>query len=225
MAKFSKRDGSGNLTCAPYSSDAVDGKEEIAKLTEYERDYESMSLDPLMLYTLGEMEKLGIRLSNPNATMAVQRIFPKKFTLFGWEGVPDGARATNTLWHLVDKKKKWIVGTVSEYTMTERGRKKLEDSQLMVHKPGGVRSYSKTRKPEKLVEEVKKSNAYKKYKNGEELNEFDLRKVLQCTLDSSQAVLKENYDSLCVHASAAQATEVTEFLNKLKNGFKEIIYA
>ncbi len=223
-ANQEKNTSNGEFQDVPYDSQTAEDKEKITQLTEYEGYYEALSLDPLMLYTFGEMEKRGIRISTPNATVAVWKIFPKKFTLFGWSGVPDGARAANTIWHLVDKKKKWVTGTANEMTLTERGRKKLEDSMLMVNQPGGRKSYSQTRRPEKLIRAIKNSAPYKKYEAGKDLTEFDLRKVLQCTLDSPQPVLKENYDSMCVHAEAADAQDVIHFLLQIKKNFKEVIY-
>jgi len=209
----------------PYDLTAIQGKENIDKLKEYDGDYDGLGLDPLMLYTLGEMEKLGIRLSNPNATMAIVRIFPRKFTLFGWPGVPDGARASNTLWHLVDKKKKWTTGTPNQYIITELGRKKLDDANLLLKIPGARKNYSRTRKPEKAIEAIKKSEAFKKYQAGKELSQFDFYKILQCTLDSSKSVLKENYDALCVLSKSAGAKDVNDFLKQLKDNFKEIVNA
>jgi len=225
MAKFQEKGDSGKYKDNPYDVTTTQGKEKISQLKEYEGDYETLSLDPLMLYTLGEMEKLNIRLSNPNATMAIQKIFPKKFTLFGWDGIPDGARATNTLWHLVDKKKKWTTGTPNQYMLTELGRRKLEDANLLLKIPGARKSYSKTRKPEKAIEAIKKSEAFKKYQAGEDLSKFDFYKILQCTLDSSKSVLKENYNALCVLSKSAGAKDVDDFLKKLKDNFKEIVNA
>lgn len=219
------RGGNGKMQVQPYSKKDLDGRENIPKLKEFKGDTDGLSLDPLMLYTLGEMEKLNIRLSNPNATMSVIRVFPNKFTLFGWPGVPDGARATNTLWHLVYKSKKWISGTPNHYIITERGRRKLEDANLLLKIPGARKSYSKTRKPEKLLGTIKKTDAFKKYEKGQELSQFDFYSILQCTLDSSQSALKENYDALCDLANDANAIEVIEFLKKLKNNFKEIVNA
>jgi len=229
-AKTSKRNNqprgdNGKMKIVPYSPSDVDGKEHIDELKEFTGDYSCLSLDPLMLYTLGEMEKLNIRLSAPNATMAILKIFPKKFTLFGWPGVPDGARAASTLWHLIDKKKAWTTGTPNQYVITERGRRKLEDANLLLKIPGARKSYSRTRRPEKLLGTIKKTDAFKKYEKGQELSQFDFYNILQCTLDSSQSVRKENYDALCDLAKDAHAIDVIEFLKKLKDNFKEIVNA
>lgn len=219
------RGGNGKMKTLPYSLSDVDGKEHIDKLKEFDNEYSGLGLDPLMLYTLAEMEKLKIRLSAPNATMAILKIFPKKFTLFGWGGVPDGARAASTLWHLIDKGKKWTTGTPNQYIITERGRRKLEDANLMLKIPGARKCYSQTRRPEKLLGTIRKAEAFKKYKKGQELSQFDFYNILQCTLDSSQSALKENYDALCDLAKDADAVDVMEFLKKLKNNFKEIVNA
>lgn len=219
------RSGNGKMEVQPYCDADIDGKEHIEELIEYDGDYDELSLDPLMLHVFGEMEKLGIRLSNPNATMAAMKIFPKKFTLFGWPGIPDGARATNTMWHLVHQSKKWISGTPNNYVFTERGRRKLEDANLLLKIPGARKSYSKTRRPEKLLGTIKRTDAFKKYEKGQELSQFDFYNILQCTLDSSQSVRKENYDALCDLAADAKADDVIEFLKKLKDNFKEIVNA
>jgi hypothetical protein len=95
----------------------------------------------------------------------------------------------------------------------------------MLKIPGARKSYSRTRGPERLLGTIKKTEAFKKYEKGQKLSKFDFYNILQCTLDSSQSVRKENYDALCDLAKDANAIDVMEFLKKLKNNFKEIVNA
>jgi hypothetical protein len=207
------------------SSDVTGGdKKKLALLEADTRDYSAISLDHLLIYAMGEMEKLNIRMSEPNIAVAAWRIFPKdKFSLFGYPEYPDSNRAHTGIWHLVHAKKRWITGTGNEYVITEKGRKLIEDTEMLLSNNTNKRkSYSKTRRQDKLLKEIKTTTAFLKYKKDEDITMFDLVDLLQCTLDSSEGVLKENFDALCIVASEEESEEVSDFLKILRRNFEEV---
>lgn len=207
-----------------FTSSDVTGKDKkcLASLKADTRDYSAISLDPLLIYVMGEMEKKNIRLSEPNIAVAAWKIFPKdKFALFGYPEYPDSNRAHTGIWHLIHVKKRWIIGTGNEYVITEKGRKLIDDTEMLLDNNTNKRkSYSKTRRQNKLITEIQKTTAFMKYEKGEEITKFDLLDLLQCTLDSSEGVLRENFDALCIIADDSE--EITKFLKIVRNNFGEI---
>ena len=170
------------------------------------------------------MEKLGIRLSEPNIAIGAWSMFPKKYSIFGWPKLPCSKRANTGILHIRYKTKRWITGTQNEYIITEKGRVVIEDTKDLIE-TGQIKKQnyrSKTRKQEKLIVQAKKTSAYLKYTKKEEITQFDVYDLLQCTLDSSISVLRENYDSLMVLVSEAEEKDMLEFLNLIKKNFKEL---
>ncbi len=192
------------------------------QVQEFQGEYEAIDLDHLVVYVLGVMEENRIRLSFDNASYYAWKMFPKKFSLIGFKEHTDSLRVHTALWHLKDSKKRWISGTKTEYQITDKGRKEIETTMEMLKSPPKKKSYSKTRKREKILENVKKTDAYKNYSSGKEVSQFNLCDLLQCTLDSPTIVLKENYDTLYIMASESSNDEVVEFLIDLKKNFGEL---
>ena len=213
-------------TRSKYSEETMGGRDKIDKMKECKADYDKISLDPLLIYVMSEMEKQGIRLSEPNMVVASWKMFPKKFSIFGWSQYPDSSRVSTGKWHLQDAKKKWITGDSNQYVITEKGRMAIRNAEELLDQGSGTlsspRSPSNTRKQDKIIAYIRKTDAFKKYKKGKEITQFDLYDLLQCTLDSSGDALKENYDSLQVLAMEAKAEDIITFLNNIQKEFKEI---
>ena len=206
-----------------YDMADVKGRDNMTLLEKVKEDYSSIDLDHLLIYVMAKMEENQICLSFPNMTISAWKIFPKKFSIFGWPKYPDSSRISTGIWHLKDKGKRWITGTNSQYLITEKGRREVEIAEQLLKQPPTKRKYhSKTRKQDKLLIQVKKTAAYIKYIDKEKITQFDLYDMLQCTLDSSKNVLKENYDALLVLALDAKSKEMIDFLNVIKENFEEI---
>lgn len=197
-------------------------RDKISNLCPIEDDYQGIDLDHLLVYVMSYLDKKGILLSEPNISVSSWKMFPQKFSIFGWSEYPDSTRVHTCLWHLKDKGKRWITGTPSQFIITEKGLKESDVTSTLLKRPITNKSYSKTRKQEKILEQVKKTKAYLKYLSGDQISNFDLYDLLQCTLDSSKKVLKENYDSLLVLAKESDSEDMITFLRKIKENFEEI---
>lgn len=207
-----------------YKSEDVTSRDNIDNLQEVKIDYSGVSLDHLLMFVLDEMEKNNIRLSFPNITVSAWRIFPDKFSLFGFREYPDSNRMQTCIWHLVDKKKRWIAGTKNQFIITEKGAAEIGVARDILKQPKKKKYLSKTRVQEKMLKQVEETEAYKKFSNGksEAITQFDLYELLQCTLDSSRDILKENFDTLVILATQANSAEMLEFFNIIKRNFEEI---
>jgi hypothetical protein len=216
-----------------YSEKDLAGKDKIVKLKKCTKDVSGISLDPMLMYVIVKMDDLGIRLSEPNIAIAAHRVFPKYFSIYGWEKYPCTKRIDTGMLHLRYKDKVWVKGTCNQYIITKKGRKIAEDFEKLLD---GVNdssnlvkrrrsNTSKTRKPDKLITQIKKTETFVKYKCGDidDITQFEIYNILQCTLDSSVEVVRENYDSLCILAESSGDTAVIDFLTVIKPKVMEVI--
>jgi hypothetical protein len=60
--------------------------------------YELMDLDRLVIYTVVELQKLGIELSLENIIVGAFKLFPKRFSIIGYPEFPDATRVEKSLW-------------------------------------------------------------------------------------------------------------------------------
>ena len=65
-------------------------KDKIEKLQKIdETKYKNIGLDHLVMYAIGELDKMKADLSFENAVVASFKLFPKKFSLPGFPEYPD----------------------------------------------------------------------------------------------------------------------------------------
>ena len=69
---------------------------------------------------------------------------------------------------------------------------------------------------------MQNSDGYKKFlknNNIDEINEFDLREILHCTMDSTQEILNQSYIELSQHLKASNENEMLVFLENIKKKY------
>lgn len=208
----------------------MNDKEKIEKLTPFdETKYENIDLDHLIMYVMGQLEKIGVDLSFENAVVASFKLFPKKFSLLGFLSYPDSLRVYTCLWRCsTDKKKQWLGGKIRQgFSITERSRIFIRETENLLAglSPKKTLATSQTRRKESLLAEVISSSAYLKYTKGEgeSITEAEFCFLLQGTLDSSRESLKENFVSLRMFADELKRKDVMEFLNWLETRFKNFL--
>ena len=82
------------------------------------------------------------------------------------------------------------------------------------------KDYENRTRSGKIASIMESSDGYKKYlikESIEDLNEFDFREILHCTMDSSQEILNRSYSELIQHLETCQKTDLINFLKKLKD--------
>ena len=204
-------------------------REKILKLEAVDLSkYEDVDLDRLVMYSIGQLEKIGIELSFENAVMASFKLFPQKFSLLGFPDYPDANRIMKCLWRFTSKVKPWLSGKIKQgFVITERGRAPIKEVEAILRGqyPIEKKSPSKTRREELLLKEVMSSTAYLKYaeKQNDSISEGDLCYLLQGTLDSDRQMLKENLFLLRKYASELKRQYLLEFFNWLEQHFQEFL--
>lgn len=190
--------------------------------------YEGVNLNWLTLYVVGEVEKTRMELSFENIVVAAFRIFPKKFSLLGYPMFPDAKRVHDALWRCAYKDRKWLRGKTSQgFEFTERGRQVLQEAReaLVGTVPQRKKTLSQTRRFERILDEVKRSPAYRRYEEGhrDAISEAECCHVLQGTLDSHRQVLLDNLRQLQHIADDLGRSDIVDLLNWLEGRFRAFL--
>lgn len=204
-------------------------KDKIEELEALEETkYENIDLDHLMMYVMGQLERIGANLSYENAVVAAFKIFPKKFSLPGFQEYPDSNRVEQCLWRCAGKTRQWLGGKSRQgFIITDRSRLIIKEAGELLsgtsHKK--TKATSKTRRKETILAEVVSSTAYTKYVRGEgsSITKGEFCFLLQGTLDSSKETLRENFNSLKIFAEELAHKDILKFLNWLEEHFKKIL--
>ncbi len=190
--------------------------------------YQNVDLNHLVMYAVGQLEKVNADLSFENVVVASFKLFPKKFSLLGFPSYPDAKRVHDCLFRCTFKTNQWLGGKTRQgFVITDRSRIFIKEAKDLLH---GVTSTkkkvtSRTRRKESLLEEVVSSPAYLKYSKGNDdsISEGDFCFLLQGTLDSSRDTLKKNLAVLKRFAAELQREEISKFLNWLEGRFKNFL--
>ncbi len=206
-------------------------REKILRLKAVELSkYEDVDLDHLVVYAIGQLERIGAELSLENVVVASFKLFPQKFSLLGFPDYPDANRVVKRLWDFTSKKTKkpWLGGKIRQgFVITERGRAHIKEAGDILEGQFRVvkKSPSQTRREELLLKEVMLSPAYLKFveKKNDLISEGDLCYLLQGTLDSDRVMLKENFSVLRNYAIELKREDLLVFFDWLEQRFKEFL--
>lgn len=186
--------------------------------------YEGTNLNWLVLFSVGVLEERRIDLSFEHITIAAFKLFPKKFSLLTYPEHPDAKRVHDALWRCAYKNRQWLLGKTSQgFAFTERGRQELELAKKALQEGylAQRKTYSQTRRFEKLLAEVRAAPAYAKYLRGDrdKITEAECCHVLQGTLDSDRRVLSDNLTKLREMAAGLDQTDIVGFMEWLAQRF------
>lgn len=191
--------------------------------------YHTINLDHLVMYAVGQVEKLHADISFENVVAATFALFPKKFSLLGFPEYPDSNRIGKCLWRFTSKARQWLGGKSRHgFFVTDRSRQIVAQTEsllsgLSVRKTGAT---SQTRRKESILAEVSSSPAYHKFCDGklDSISEADFCYVLQGTLDTSKDTLKENLATLIKFAEELRHSEVLRFAKWLEERFVHFMF-
>jgi hypothetical protein len=190
--------------------------------------YQHVDLNHLVMYAVGQLERIGADLSFENVVVASFKLFPTKFSLLGFSSYPDAKRVHDCLFRCTFKTNQWLGGKTRQgFVITDRSRTFIEEAENLLYglKSKKTRVTSKTRRKEFLLEEVVSSPAYLKYANGQgdSITDGDFCFLLQGTLDSSRETLSKNLAVLKTFAGELQQVDILKFLNWLEGHFKNFL--
>ncbi|OGC91349.1 MAG: hypothetical protein A2W25_09225 [candidate division Zixibacteria bacterium RBG_16_53_22] len=187
--------------------------------------YNNIDLDHLVIYAVGQLQKIKADLSFENAVAITFKLFPEKFSLLGFPSFPDAKRVHDCLFRCTYKTKQWLGGKTRQgFIITERSRIYIKeaDDLLRGRLKKKSKAPSKTRRKEVILSDVSTSAAFRKYQAGlrNDISDAEFCFLLQGTLDSSPETLGKNLISLKRFASELQERNVMNFLIWLEQNFR-----
>lgn len=207
-------------------------------LTPYEPSrYQGITLDRLVAVGINRLVSARIENTFDNIVVVLHRLFPDKFSLISFPQYPDFIRVDNTL-RLDCRHSRYVIGSRPRgFSLTEVGRIAAEDTLKLIEtggrmgvpaEPTGERRHRATL----LIKEARNSDAFRKYKSGQTLSKFDVCDFLHGSLDTEEAALKQNLDTLQtytkmllpIHEYRDLANTVLEFLDFLAHHWGELMH-
>ena len=214
----------------------------IEKLKAYKPEHYSSGITnaKLAAVALLKLEEHDIEKTFENIVVALQKLFPGKFSLITYPDIPDTIRVDNTLRLDAGKNHaEYLTGNRPKgYRLTATGRmaaeetiQQLESSSTSKGKKQTISGTQRNRYT-KLVSAVTQSECFKKFstKQFSEINKFDVRRVLQCTLETPDEKAHGNLVALTdmtlklksIKEYEKLANDVLEFLNYLEGNWEQL---
>jgi hypothetical protein len=191
--------------------------------------YSDLDLNRLAAYAIRFLDQNDILVTFENIVVALFVMFPKKFSLVGYEQYPDSARVIRSLLQLRPKYRNWATGSAPRgFRLTPAGLIAAEETAKILVNPSLARPQvlsskrPRTFSPEKETERrVLQSSAFQKY-NANRLDDIDPMEVLEllrAVPHTPPNVLSRYLRELENISEEAGNAEAVEFLKLLKKRF------
>lgn len=187
--------------------------------------YTKIALNDLVVYSMHFLHTQGIAITSEDIISACFTLFPKRFSLAKYPYWPDSA-VVSRRWSEC-RRKGYLVGSVANgFKLTNRGSRFAEkvEKTLGNLRPTSskvVRTETRTRAG-KFVRSMETSDAYRDYKKhgkSSKFNEFDVRSMLLCTMESPPETLKRNLDQFREYADVTGRMDLAAFLDFSEHKF------
>lgn len=183
-------------------------------------------LAAVALYHLEENE---IDKTFENVVVALQKLFPGKFSLITYPDIPDTIRVDNTL--RLDAGKghaEYLTGNRPKgYRLTSKGRFAAEETIQLLQSSNTKQKkqtldYKRQNRYVRIVSAITKSDCFEKYttKQLSEITNFDVRRLVQCTLQTPEEKVLANFDTVMDMTIAL--SKIKEY-EKITNGVLELL--
>jgi hypothetical protein len=212
----------------------------IDKLNSYKHEQYSSGITnaKLAAVALLKLEENDIEKTFENVVIGLQKLFPGKFSLINYPDIPDTIRVDNTLRLDAGKNhSEYLTGNRPKgYRLTATGRmaaeetiQQLESSSTSKRKKKIISGVQRNRYT-KLVNAVTQSECFEKFstKQFSEMNTFDVRRVLHCTLETPEEKAHDNLEALMdmtlklnsIKEYEKLTTDVLKFLKHIENNWE-----
>lgn len=212
-------------------------KDIVLKLKRFPlKSYENLDLDRLVIYVLFVLEKKKVPLYFDFICVGLFKLFPYKFSLATFTQYPDAYRINNairrTTGALSDQnKKRWATGTPEHgFYLTDTGREIAKQVERLLENPKLQHSYQKPsikrsrgRSPADDMQEVRSSEAFRKWSMDEDVNNHEFFAFLKAAPYTPKELLAEHIKRLKTSATTIKDKEITEFLLWLEKKFSNLL--
>jgi len=191
------------------------------------------------MYSVYYLHKQGSEITSEDIISACFVLFPKRFSMRKYPQYPDSG-VVSRRWSDC-KSKGYLRGNATRgFTITARGIRRAEKVEKSLGKPmkpvrvpkprSAKKSTSKqTVHPElkahagKYIRSIRASDAYRRYRKQEALNEFDFRSMLLCTMESPPATLARNMDQFKEYVNIYKRKDLLVFLEFCEVKFSHLL--
>ena len=194
--------------------------------------YSKITLNDLVVYSIYTLHKQRSEIAAEDVISACFTLFPKRFSLQKYPQWPDSA-VVRRRWGDC-KSKGYLRGSaVKGFKLTARGIKRAEKLEKSLGKVrlrparvarNTVHSELKSR-ARKYVRSIERSEAYTRYKKRLEINEFDFRSLLFCTMESPSATLSRNLEQFKDYVNIYERKDLLTFLEFSEGKFAFLLNA
>lgn len=195
--------------------------------------YKDANLNELVNYAIGIVGNLNKEIIIEDIVVVAFLLFPKKFSLQGYDEYPDSIRINRRVVDIRDRG--FIVGSVAKgYKLTTKGQKEFErvNKIFKLGKSINKKTRSRGRKDERnrasrFLKHIKQSDAYNNFKSQNDVSditEYQFRSLLMCPMETPPNKLRQNLVELKEQIMIIGNDEIIEFLNKCSRQFIQILH-
>jgi len=189
--------------------------------------YTKITLNDLVVYSVYYLHKQGSEITSEDVISACFVLFPKRFSMRKYPQYPDSGIVSRR-WSDC-KSKGYLRGSAAKgFKLTAKGKRRAEKVEKSLGKPMKSAS-AQTVHPElkahagKYVRSIRASDAYKRYRNQESLNEFDFRSMLLCTMESPPTTLARNMEQFKEYVNIYKRKDLLVFLEFCEVKFSHLL--
>jgi hypothetical protein len=203
--------------------------------------YSKVILNDLVVYSVYYLHKQGHAVTSEDIISACFVLFPKRFSMRKYPQYPDSGIVSRRWGDC--KSKGYLKGNATKgFQITARGIKRAEKVEKLLGtplKPVRVRK-ARVEKPavpereaavhpelkahaKKYVRSMEMSDAYKHFKKGTPINEFDFRSLLLCTMESPPTTLARNLYQFKEYVNIHKREDLLSFLEFCEGKFSSLL--
>ena len=187
--------------------------------------YSQITLNDLVVYAVYYLHGQGTEITSEDIISACFVLFPKRFSLRKYPDWPDSA-AVSRRWSDCRSKGYLLGNTAKGFKLSAKGFKRAE---LLEKQLGGMRPIQSsvhvelTTRAGRFIRSIEASDAYAHYKKKVEINEFDFRSLLLCTMESPPATLARNLEQFKEYVSVYERKDLYTFLESCEVKFSHLL--
>src|SRR3989344_7564917 len=165
-------------------------------------NYITFDLDRLVVYTIYALEEKKIPLYFDFIAVGLFRFFPRKFSMANFTQYPDTNRISKAVRRLTDqKRKRWATGNIENgLQLTDLGHETakqvfgiLKNPELRKNPKLTVITKSRGRSPSDDIREIKESDAFRKWQNEQDVNNYEFLAFLKAVPYTPKQLLAEHF--------------------------------
>lgn len=192
--------------------------------------YGNLDLNRLTVYAISFLQEQKIPITFETLVVTVFRMFPKKFSLVGFEDYPDATRVNRALLQLRPKYRNWAMGDVTlGYSLTEMGKAEAKKTRILLEKPHLQKRLKRSEAQRTLpidaeIRKIGESKLYRLHEHGkdDELSERDVWNLLGAFPYTPRKALRDYMRRLKGHAEYNKRPDIVKFLRWLEQRFPQI---